>query len=187
MIYKRLPNYLTIARILIIPVIMLTFYFEHSKLSHQIGAGLFVVASITDFLDGFLARRYNGISSFGKILDPIADKLLIAIVLIMLIKYNKINEIPCILILSREFLVTGFREFFAQVKVNRIPVSNFGKIKTALQMVALTTLILGTIGSGISCVDFIGQLLLWAAAILTVFTGFSYLYVSLKNLPRFRP
>ncbi len=176
---KNLPNYLTIARILVIPIIIITFYFEQSKLAHKIGAILFLLASITDFFDGYLARKYNIVSKFGKMLDPIADKLLIGSVIIMLVKNDRANEIPCILILAREFLVAGLREFLAQIKVS-VPVSRLGKVKTFLQMMSLIILILGSVGSGISCLDTVGQIFLWFAAILTIVTGFSYLKASIK-------
>lgn len=171
---KNLPNYLTIIRMLIIPVIVFTFYFENSKLAHQVGASLFVVASITDFADGYLARKFNITSNFGAMFDPIADKLLVGCVIIMLVKKGYANEIPCLMILAREFLVAGLREFLAQIKVS-VPVSRLAKLKTFIQMLALTILILGSKGSGISVLDDIGQVILMIAAVLTAFTGYSYL------------
>jgi CDP-diacylglycerol--glycerol-3-phosphate 3-phosphatidyltransferase len=170
---KNLPNYLTIARILVIPIIVMTFYFENSKIAHQIGAILFVFASITDFFDGYFARRYNLISSFGKMLDPIADKLLVGCVIVMLVKKGRAGEIPCLLILAREFLVAGLREFLALIRVS-VPVSSLAKAKTFVQMFAITILILGSKGSDISCLDLLGQIALWLAALLTIITGFSY-------------
>lgn len=176
---KNLPNYLTIFRILVIPVIITTFYFEDSKLAHQIGALLFIIASITDFFDGYFARRYNLTSSFGKILDPIADKLLVGCIIVMLIKKRYVGEIPCLLILAREFLVAGFREFLALIKV-KVPVSSLAKVKTLIQMFALTVLILGSKGSGINLLDLIGKISLWVAAFLTIVTGFSYFKACIK-------
>lgn len=178
-IYKSLPNYLTATRILVIPIIVLTFYFEHSRLAHQIGAVLFTIASITDFLDGYLARKYNLVSRFGRMFDPIADKLLIGTVIIMLVKTNRVNEVPCILILAREFFVAGLREFLAQIRVS-VPVSRLGKVKTFLQMTSLIILILGSVGSGIASLDWIGQIFLWFTAALTIITGFSYLRSCIK-------
>jgi len=177
---KNLPNYLTLFRIIIIPVIVLTFYFENSKIAHKIGAGLFVLASVTDFLDGYIARKYKLVSRFGKMFDPIADKLLIGCVILMLVKNNRANEVPCMLILAREFLVAGFREFLAQIRVS-VPVSRLAKIKTFLQMLALTILILGSVGSDISFLDIVGQVFLWIAAIFTMVTGFSYLKACIKH------
>ncbi|WP_316353275.1 CDP-diacylglycerol--glycerol-3-phosphate 3-phosphatidyltransferase [Candidatus Trichorickettsia mobilis] len=171
---KNLPNYLTVARIVIIPIIVLTFYFEDAKFAHRVGALLFIFASITDFFDGYLARKFHLISSFGKMFDPIADKLLVGCVIVMLVKKGRAGEIPCLLILAREFVVAGLREFLAQVRIS-VPVSRLAKIKTFVQMFALSILILGSRGSGIECLDTLGQISLWVAALLTVITGFSYL------------
>ena len=170
---KNIPNYLTIIRILVIPIIVLSFYLENSKLAHQIGAVSFIFASITDFFDGYIARKFNIVSNFGELFDPIADKLLVGCVLIMLVKKGRVGEIPCLLILAREFLVAGLREFLAQIRVS-VPVSRLAKVKTFVQMFALTILILGSKGSGISYLDLMGQIALWVAAALTVITGYSY-------------
>ena len=170
---KNLPNYLTIARIIVIPVIVMTFYLESSKFAHQLGALLFVLASITDFFDGYLARKFNIVSSFGMMFDPIADKLLVGCVIVMLVKKGIAGEIPCLLILAREFLVAGLREFLAQIKVS-VPVSRLAKIKTFMQMFALSILILGSKGSDIVYLDLLGQITLWISALLTVVTGYSY-------------
>lgn len=170
---RNLPNYLTTARILVIPLIITTFYFKNSKLAHQIGALLFVIASITDFFDGYLARKFNLISNFGQMLDPIADKLLVGCIIVMLVKNGRAQEVPCLLILAREFLVAGLREFLAMIRVS-VPVSRLAKTKTFVQMTALTILILGSKGSGITHLDLFGQITLWLAAFLTVITGFSY-------------
>lgn len=176
---KNLPNYLTIARILVIPIIILTFYLDNSKFAHRMGALLFAIASITDFFDGYLARRFDLVSSFGKMFDPIADKLLVGCVVVMLVKKGRAGEIPCLLILAREFLVAGFREFLAQIRVS-IPVSRMAAVKTFVQMLALTILILGSVGSGIKYLDLCGQIMLWIAAILTVMSGYSYLRACIK-------
>ncbi|KJV81578.1 CDP-diacylglycerol--glycerol-3-phosphate 3-phosphatidyltransferase [Rickettsia hoogstraalii] len=169
---KNLPNYLTIARIMVIPVIILAFYINNS-LARKLGALLFVLASITDFFDGYIARKYNLVTSFGKMFDPIADKLLVGCVIIMLLKKDNVDEIPCLLILVREFLVSGLREFLALVKVS-VPVSRLAKVKTFLQMFALSILILGSKGSGIIYLDIVGEIILWIAAFLTIITGYSY-------------
>jgi CDP-diacylglycerol--glycerol-3-phosphate 3-phosphatidyltransferase len=178
---RNLPNYLTIARILIIPIIILTFYFDNVRIAQKIGAGLFGLACITDVVDGYLARQYNIASNFGKMFDPIADKLLVGCVIIMLVKNNKVSALPCLLILSREFLVAGLREFLAQIKVS-VPVSNLAKIKTFMQMSSLTILILGSNGSGISWLDYFGQVTFWIAALLTIVTGFSYFKECIKYI-----
>ena len=171
---KNIPNYLTIIRLVSIPIIVMTFYFEDSKFAHRVGGIVFAFASVTDFFDGYLARKYNIISSFGKMFDPIADKVLVGCVLVMLVKDNRADEIPCLLILAREFVVAGFREFLAQVQVS-VPVTRLAKVKTTIQMVAMTMLIVGSVGSGIASLDLIGHISLWIAAILTLVTGYSYL------------
>lgn len=171
--FRNLPNYLTIARILCIPVIIITFYFEDVVFARRLSAFLFSIAAITDFFDGYIARKFNLQSNFGKMLDPIADKLIVSSIMIMLVKYRKINEIPCILIMMREIVVTGMREFLANANIS-IPVSNLAKIKTFVQMAAIFLLLLGNKGSMIDFVDVMGKILLWIAAILTIFTGYSY-------------
>lgn len=169
---KNLPNYLTIARITVIPVIVMTFYLEH-PFAHRLGAVLFILASITDFFDGYIARKFNLVSNFGRMFDPVADKILVGCVIIMLLKKDMVGEIPCLLILAREFLVSGLREFLALVKVS-VPVSRLAKVKTFLQMFALLILILGSKGSGIAYLDLLGEIILWVAAFLTIITGYSY-------------
>lgn len=171
---RNIPNYLTMLRMLAIPVIVISFYFEDSAIAHQVGCVIFLLASVTDFLDGYIARKYNLISSFGKMFDPIADKVLIGCVLVMLVKMNRVGEIPCLMILTREFVVAGLREFLAQVHVS-VPVSNLAKIKTFIQMLSLAILILGSKGSGFVYFDQIGGICIWIAAILTIITGYSYL------------
>ena len=171
---KNIPNYLTIIRLVSIPIIVMTFYFEDSKFAHRVGGIVFAFASVTDFFDGYLARKYNIISSFGKMFDPIADKVLVGCVLVMLVKDNRADEIPCLLILAREFVVAGFREFLAQVQVS-VPVTRLAKVKTTIQMVAITMLIVGSVGSNIDSLDLIGHISLWIAAVLTLVTGYSYL------------
>ncbi len=176
---KNIPNYLTIARIMVIPIIIMTFYLDNSKFAHRIAALLFILVSITDFFDGYLARKFDVVSSFGKIFDPIADKLLVGCIIIMLVKKGIAGEIPCLLILTREFLVAGLREFLALIQVS-IPISRLAKIKTFTQMFALSALILGSKGSDIMYMDLIGQIALWIAALLTIVTGYSYLQACSK-------
>lgn len=179
--YKHLPNILTIIRILVIPIIVIAFYFDDKVISHQISAILFLIAALTDLLDGYLARKYNLETNLGRLMDPIADKLLVGAILIMLVKFHKANEIACILILIREFAIAGLREFLAEIKVS-VPVSQLAKIKTTVQMIALFILLLGTSGSGVTYLDEIGQYALWCAAIITIFTGFSYFKAALKYI-----
>jgi len=176
---KNIPNYLTILRIVAIPLIVMSFYFEDSKFAHRFGGIIFAAASLTDFFDGYLARRYDIVSNLGKMLDPIADKVLVGCVLVLLVKAGRADEIPCLLILAREFVVAGLREFLAQVSVS-VPVTRLAKIKTAIQMISMTMLIIGSVGSGISWLDLVGHIFLWISAFLTLVTGYSYLQACSK-------
>lgn len=181
---KTLPNILTLSRILIIPVVLVLTYSGKNHLS-LIAAFLFLVACATDFLDGYIARMWEQTSSFGRFLDPIADKLLVASTLLVLVGLDRIQGvslIPALIILCREILVSGLREFLAAIKV-RVPVSMLAKWKTALQMLSLTCLLAGHlhIGEGYS-LQKIGILSLWTAAFLTLITGFDYLKSGLKYM-----
>lgn len=174
---KNIPNYLTIMRIIIIPIIVMSFYVEDSWLAHVTAATLFALASITDFFDGYIARKFNLVSNMGTMLDPIADKVLVGCVILMIVSHNRADEIPCLLILARELTVAGLREFLAQVHVS-VPVTKLTKIKTFIQMLALTLILLGSTGSLIPALDIIAHITLWLAAILTLVTGVSYLKAS---------
>jgi cardiolipin synthase len=173
----NIPNILTLSRIIVIPIIILSFYFDDIVFAHRLAAALFLYASVTDFFDGYLARRFNIQSNFGKIFDPIADKLLICSILVMLVSCRKMEVVPCLLILSREILISGLREFLAGIKVS-VPVTQLSKVKTTMQMVALFILLLGSKGSGIVYLDLIGKIALWIAAILTIITGYLYMRAS---------
>lgn len=179
--FSRIPNWLTGLRIAIIPVFVLLLYLPYPE-ARWWAAGLFVIASITDFLDGWLARKWNVESSFGRFLDPIADKLLVAAALLMLVHTGEANTIPAILIISREILVSGLREYLAELQVP-MPVSQLGKWKTAAQMAALILLILGAKGTGLEITEYAGRTLLWIAAALTVYSGYAYLRAGLKHFP----
>src|ERR1700735_2020420 len=133
---KQLPNILTYSRILIIPLLVLIFLCFHSKLSDWACAVLFLYASITDFFDGYLARAWHAHSNLGKFLDPIADKLLIASCLMLLVGYHRADILPALAILCREILVSGLREFLADLRIS-VPVSTLAKYKTTAQMAAI--------------------------------------------------
>lgn len=173
----NIPNLLTLSRIVLIPVMVSLFFFP-SPTTNWLLVGLFLCASITDFLDGFIARQWDQISPFGKFLDPVADKLLVSSILMMLVGTDRIegiNLIPAVVILCREVLVSGLREYLAQLR-HKLPVSMLSKWKTAFQMVALTVFL-----SGIEPFVSIGLGLLWLAALLTVISGYDYLVQSLKH------
>ncbi len=178
---RKIPNILTIGRILIVPFFVLAYYLPgfYGDLTALI---LFVVASFTDFLDGMLARLLGEESKLGELLDPIADKIIIATALILLVMDGTIRHyevIAAIIILTREILISGLREFLAKGKI-KLPVSNLAKLKTLLQMVSIALLLSGETGNKI--INFqnynaqtIGIIFLWLSAALTLFTGYDYM------------
>ena len=178
---KKIPNILTIGRIIIVPFFVLAFYLP-GFYGDLTAFALFVVASFTDFLDGMLARMLGEESKLGELLDPIADKIIVATALILLVMSGTIKHyevIAAIIILTREILISGLREFLAKGKI-RLPVSNLAKLKTFLQMVAIALLLTGETGNKIfNFQDYnaqtIGIILLWLSAFLTLYTGYEYL------------
>ena len=178
-----LPNLLTLLRIVIIPVLVGVMYFDNA-MARWIALGLYSVACITDYFDGYLARHYNEVSPLGRFLDPIADKLLIAAVILMLSGDGRISGLvllPGLVILCREILVSGLREYLAEIRVP-MPVSKLAKWKTVIQMLALGFLIVGDAGPEILPTRLIGEVGIWAAAILTFITGYDYLQRGLKHM-----
>lgn len=177
---KYIPNILTVSRIIVIPFILAAMCFLDSVISHKVAAILFLYACITDYLDGAIARTYSVQSNFGKFLDPIADKLLVGAVILVLVYYDRVDLLPSIAIICREILVSGLREFLAEIRVS-VPVSRMAKIKTGVQMVAIFILVLGDKGSGIVYASMVGRVLIWIAAGITLFTGYAYLKASFKH------
>ncbi len=183
-----LPNILTYLRIVVIPLILFAFY-ANTESAQWLVIILFLGASITDFFDGHLARSRNQVTRLGRFLDPIADKLLVVAVLMMLIGFNRISEIsyiPAVTILCREILVSGLREFLAEVQVS-IPVSKIAKWKTALQLFALTWLLLVDAVPVCFYVRTVGEAILWIAALLTILTGYDYLkagFTCMQSVPQ---
>ena len=170
------PNLLTISRIAAIPVLVALFYLE-GDVWRWIACVLFSAAALTDFFDGYLARAWSEQSSLGRFLDPIADKLLVAAAILMLVAFGRIAGLvvlPALLILCREILVSGLREFLAELNVG-LPVSRLAKWKTSIQMTALGFLIVGDSGPRLIPVQWIGEAGLWTAALLTLITGYDYL------------
>jgi CDP-diacylglycerol--glycerol-3-phosphate 3-phosphatidyltransferase/cardiolipin synthase len=174
----KIPNILTIGRILIAPILVVIYYFS-GELSDWLSCIIFVIAAFTDYLDGFFARLYKQQSKFGELLDPIADKVLVATALALLIMSQTIkgpHVIAAIIIITREILVSGLREFLAKARIY-IPVTNLSKGKTIIQMAAISILLAGNSGDkflfdyGID----LGICLLWMSAILTLWTGYAYL------------
>jgi CDP-diacylglycerol--glycerol-3-phosphate 3-phosphatidyltransferase/cardiolipin synthase len=177
----KIPNYLTIGRIIIVPVFVFAFYLP-GFYGDVIPFAIFLIASFTDFLDGLLARIYKEESKLGELLDPIADKIIVATALILLVMNETIKNyevIAAIIILTREILVSGLREFLAIGKI-KLPVSNLAKLKTFLQMFSISILLTGETGNKIfHFQDYnaqtIGIILLWLSAFLTLYTGYEYL------------
>ena len=171
----NLPNILTISRIVVIPVIFLSIYI-HTTLWSLLAGILFVVASITDYLDGYLARARNQNSVLGRLLDPIADKLLVVSALLIVVANNLVDPltyIPVIIIMCREVLVSGLREFLAEFNVG-MPVTRLAKWKTGFQMVAIAMILLQDLPLIGVAVGGLGEWLLWVAGILTFITGYQY-------------
>lgn len=174
----NIPNLLTMGRIWAIPAIVATFFFK-GTCAAWIGVILFIFAGITDYMDGYLARHLNQLSRFGRILDPIADKLLVGSILIMLAWQGKLASvmvIPAVIILCREILVSGLREFLAEIRVG-CPVTKLAKWKTACQMTALPMLMVADksySGGASAFFTWVGGVSFWCAALLTVKTGYDY-------------
>ncbi|KXO74436.1 CDP-diacylglycerol--glycerol-3-phosphate 3-phosphatidyltransferase [Brucella anthropi] len=184
-----LPNILTYGRIIAVPLVVLCFFIEgkleSSDFARWTALGLFAVASITDFFDGYLARIWKQTSTIGRMLDPIADKLLVSAILLLLAADGTIagwTLWAAIIILCREILVSGLREYLAELKVS-VPVSRLAKWKTTAQMVALAFLLAGPAGDKVMpYVTEIGIVLLWISALLTLYTGWDYFKAGLKHV-----
>ena len=178
----KIPNILTIGRLIIVPIFVLSFYIP-GIVGDLVPFFLFAVASFTDFLDGLIARLYKEESKLGELLDPIADKILVAAALVLLVMNGIIKNlevIAAIIILTREILISGLREFLEKKKELNLPVSSLSKFKTFIQMFSIAILLTGETGNKI--INFqnynaqtIGIILLWVAAFLTLYTGYDYL------------
>ena len=184
-----LPNLLTLSRILAVPILVFLLW-RPAPLDYAITFVLYCVVGITDYFDGYLARAQGRISRLGQFLDPIADKIMVGAVLVMLISSRKANPlpeiaglhiIPALVILLREIIVSGLREFLAELRVS-MPVSTLAKWKTTFQMVSLGALILGGALPGMPWVHLVGIACLWVAAALTLITGYDYLRIGLRHM-----
>ena len=179
----RLPNILTVLRIALVPVFAIAFVLPGDT-ARLIAFGVFCIAGLSDALDGLAARKFNAGSDFGRMLDPIADKILVGVALMMLVAEGSFDGwklVPALVILSREFLVSGLREFLAGADVS-VPVSFFAKIKTTIQMIAIGAMILGPMADKVvpGALTF-SYVALWVAAALTVGTGYVYLRAGLAH------
>jgi cardiolipin synthase len=192
-----LPNTLTYARIAAVPLVVACMYWQDILQGgiwlRWVALALFITAAVTDVLDGYFARSLGQQSNFGRMLDPIADKLLVSSCLLMLAADGTIRGWSlwaAIVILCREILVSGLREYLAELRVS-VPVTALAKWKTALQLVAVGFLLAGNAGDqlifavvdlGFPIVTFIGLALLWASALLTLYTGYDYFRAGLHHL-----
>jgi cardiolipin synthase len=180
----HLPNFLTLARIALVPIFAAAFLLPLPA-GRWIALAIFLVAAITDYADGFIARARNAESRLGQMLDPIADKLLVASALMMLVYKDDIRGwvlVPALIILFREIMVSGMREFLASIAVH-VPVSSIAKFKTAIQVAALSLLISApAVESVFGTLHRIGIIALWLAALLTLYTGFVYVQANLAHM-----
>lgn len=186
-----LPNMLTYFRILAVPLLVLSYYLE-GYTGRWLGLLVFIAASVSDFLDGYLARVWQQQSAIGRLLDPIADKLLVVTSLMLLVSNATIGGwslLAALVIVTREIFVSGLREFLAELRVS-VPVTQLAKWKTMTQMVAIGFLLLGPAGDryfpmitvDIGYVTFVGLLLLWISALVTLYTGYDYFRAGLRHL-----
>ena len=185
-----IPNLLTLSRILAVPILVFLLW-RPTPLDYAITFVLYCIVGLTDYFDGYLARAQGQISRLGQFLDPIADKIMVAAVIIMLIASRRadgdppiienFHVIPALIILLREIIVSGLREFLAQLQVS-MPVSRLAKWKTTFQLVALGALILGGALPAEAWIHTVGLASLWTAAALTLVTGYDYLRIGLRHM-----
>lgn len=184
-IILSLPNVLTYLRLAAVPGLVAVMFFLEGDLANWAALGVFAFAGVTDFLDGYIARAWQQQSALGQMLDPIADKLLVGAALLMLVAIGTISGWSiwaAVIILSREILVSGLREFLAGLNVT-VAVTQLAKWKTTVQMVALCFLLAGEAGDRlIGGATTVGLSLLWVAALVTLYTGYDYFRAGLKHV-----
>ena len=182
--FVNLPNTLTLGRIILIPVFILIYYLPWD-FGHGAAAIIFAVASFTDWLDGYLARKLKQMSPFGAFLDPVADKLLVACSLLILVGEQNIHYItlPAIVIVGREIVISALREWMAELgRRASVAVTYIGKLKTALQMLAIFLLL--AFRPGLKGVEIVGVTLLYLAAILTIWSMIAYFLIAWRQLTK---
>lgn len=179
-----LPNLLTLSRIFAVPLLVFLLWPTPKPFDYLLAFALYCLMGVTDYFDGYLARAKGAVSRLGIFLDPIADKIMVAAVIVMLVFIDDIqgyNIIAALIILLREIMVSGLREFLAGLSVS-VPVSKLAKWKTAFQLVSLGALILAGAMPLWPWVEGIGLVSLWGAALLTLLTGWDYLRVGVKHM-----
>ena len=179
-----LANILTLSRIVTVPVLVALLWWPHWPLGYLLGFAVYCLMGVTDYFDGYVARAQGAVSKLGIFLDPIADKIMVAAVILVLVGNRDISgwhTIAALVILLREIAVSGLREFLAGLRVS-VPVSRLAKWKTTLQMLALGSLILAGGLPWWALPRLVGLVSLWGAAALTLLTGWDYLRVGLKHM-----
>ena len=178
-----IPTWLTLARIALIPVLVVMYYLEY-RWSNVAATAIFVAAAATDWLDGWIARRYRQFSKFGAFLDPVADKLMVAAALILLVRLERTDSILAMIIIGREITISALREWMAQVGARQsVAVSMVGKVKTAAQMIAISLLLYHQ-SIGAFDVHYVGTWLIYVAAVLTLWSMVYYLRMAWPHLSK---
>ena len=182
----NLPLILTWARIACIPLLILVFVPGvlpwDADTRNQISAWLFIIAAVTDWADGYLARKWNQTSNFGAFLDPVADKLIVSTALVLLVADGRVSELVTIIIIGREITISALREWMATMgKRKSVAVNMIGKLKTTAQLVAIPMLLNAGTVAGLDMILW-GRLLIWVAAALTLWSMAYYLYVAWPDL-----
>jgi len=183
-VLTSLPNLLTLSRIFAVPILVGLLWYPGWELGYLFAFALYCLMGITDYFDGYLARAQGTVSKMGVFLDPIADKIMVAAVIVMLVATRDISGwhvVAAIIILIREIAVSGLREFLAELRVS-MPVTKLAKWKTTFQLVALGALILAGGFPAEAWIKLVGLVSLWAAAALTLITGWDYLRVGIKHM-----
>jgi cardiolipin synthase len=180
-----LPNFLTYGRIAAAPLVGATFFIQ-GDFGHWLAFVVFVTASVTDYVDGYIARAWQQQSALGRMLDPIADKLLVAVSILVLVANGMLAGYSiwaAIIVLMREIFVSGLREFLAELRVS-VPVTRLAKWKTTLQLIAIATLLVAPAleGNQTGSIPTMGLTMFWIAALVTLYTGFDYFMAGLKHL-----
>ena len=184
----NIPNVLTWLRIAAIPLFVAVLYIDEAWLTTRqaniVATGIFIAAAVTDWFDGYLARKLNQTSAFGAFLDPVADKLMVAAALIVLVELGRTDAIVALIIIGREITISALREWMAQIGQSKnVAVSMLGKIKTVAQLVAIPFLLFDGMLFGVIDCRLAGRVLIWIAAVLTVWSMFYYLKAAFSKAP----
>ena len=167
----NLANKLTLARVIMIPVFLVVLFSMEAPMNRYLAVLIFIVASLTDFLDGYIARKYNMVSNFGKFMDPLADKILVMAAMVSMVALGDLPSWVVIVILAREFAITGFRTLAVEANIV-MAASWWGKVKTTVQMIMIPVVLLNLSFAGIAVLE---QALIWLSVFFTVFSGADYM------------